>query len=191
MQPAGLPQGPGPQQSWCRHGRPGRMAVRSDSLKRAKIALIHTQIPHHMNTISLRKWLGRSTTLIGLLALSHAAFAAAPVVRTVPWVATQPLIPHDTWSGKTITLKGTCNVQNGIPSGTTYTYMWDFGDGSPIATGSVVNKYAIETTHAYTGASNLVFTVLVGIGVGGMLSAKLAAEMTGTGCCQRPARSRR
>ena len=36
-----------------------------------------------------------------------AAMAAPPVVKTVPWVANIPLIPHDTWSGKSIRLKGT------------------------------------------------------------------------------------
>lgn len=102
--------------------------------------------------------MGRSTFLISLFVLSHAVIAAPPVVRTVPWVATQPLIPHDTWSGETITLKGTCNVQNGTPAGTTYTYVWDFGDGSPVATGTVANKYVIEAKHAYTGASKLVYT---------------------------------
>ena len=111
-----------------------------------------------MNKSSLMKWAGRTTSLISLMVLSHAAFAAAPVVRTVPWVASQPLIPHDTWSAKTITLKGTCNVLNGTPAGTTYSYIWDFGDGSPVATGTVTNKYVIQATHAYTGASNLVFT---------------------------------
>ena len=39
-----------------------------------------------------------------------AAMAAPPVVKTVPWVANNPLIPHDTWSGKSIRLKGTSSM---------------------------------------------------------------------------------
>lgn len=86
----------------------------------------------------------------GMASVSH---AAPPVVKTVPWVANNPLIPHDTWSGKTITLKGTSSVQ-----GATIQYAWDFGDGSPVATGSVGNMYAIEATHAYTGPAGTVYT---------------------------------
>jgi len=82
-----------------------------------------------------------------------AAVAQAPVVKTVPWVASNPLIPHDTWSGKQITLKGTANVQ-----GANIQYTWDFGDGSPVATGIVTNQYVIQATHTYTGAAGTVFT---------------------------------
>jgi len=81
------------------------------------------------------------------------AVAAPPVVKTVPWVATNPLIPHDTWSGKTITLKGTADMQ-----GANIQYSWDFGDGSPPAVGSVTNKNVIEATHVYTGGAGDVFT---------------------------------
>jgi PKD repeat protein len=92
---------------------------------------------------------------LGLLAVlaPGLAQAASPVVKTVPWVATNPLIPHDTYSGKTITLKGTCDSQ-----GANFSYSWDFGDGSAPATGTVSNKFAIEATHAYTGAVGTVFT---------------------------------
>ena len=51
-------------------------------------------------------------------------------VKTVPWVPTNPLIPHDTWMGKQVTLKGTANVSSG-------TWTWDFGDGSAVATGPI------------------------------------------------------
>jgi hypothetical protein len=94
--------------------------------------------------------------IIGLLVVSTIAQAAPPVVKTVPWVSSNPLIPHDTWSGKTITLKGTSDVY-----GANIKYTWDFGDGSPVATGTVGavgDKYAIQATHAYTGSAGLVFT---------------------------------
>jgi hypothetical protein len=86
------------------------------------------------------------------------------VVKTVPWVATNALIPHDTWSGKPITLKGTADVQ-----GATIQYTWDFGDGSAPATGTVTNMYAIEAVHTYAGAAGTIFT------------ARLTVEDTSTG----------
>ena len=88
-----------------------------------------------------------------LSGMGGVCFAAAPVVKTVPWVATNPLIPHDTYTGKTITLKGTADIQ-----GAGIQYSWDFGDGSPVATGTVSNKYAIQATHTYTGTTGTVYT---------------------------------
>lgn len=112
------------------------------------------------------------TFVAGAIALAMAAlgvvsvpaYAAPPVVKTVPWVATNPLIPHSTYSGKSIRLKGTADVQ-----GTNIQYTWDFGDGSPVASGIVSNRYAIEASHAYTGASGTVFT------------ARLTVQHTSTG----------
>jgi hypothetical protein len=106
-----------------------------------------------MKTRNVEKWIRRSSLLVSLLAFSLPALGVPPVVRTIPWVANQPLIPHDTWSGKLVTVKGTCNVQ-GAPN----QYFWDFGDGSPVATGTVGNQYVIEAKHAYTGPVGLVFT---------------------------------
>jgi hypothetical protein len=81
-----------------------------------------------------------------------AAAWAAPVVKTVLWVASNPLIPHDTWSGKSISLKGACEQCAG------FDYSWDFGDGSAPATGTVSNQYVIEATHTYTGVTGATFT---------------------------------
>ena len=102
--------------------------------------------------------------LLGMTLLPGTSGAALPVVKTVPWVATNPLIPHDTWSGKSIRLKGTCDSQ-----GAAFQWTWDFGDGSPVATGTVTNKYVIEATHAYTGSAGTVFT------------SRLTVQNTGTG----------
>ena len=74
-------------------------------------------------------------------------------VKTVPWVASNPLIPHDTWSGATITLKGTADQQGGND-----VYTWDFGDGSQVATGTVGNMYVIEAQHVYNGTPGTIFT---------------------------------
>jgi hypothetical protein len=101
-------------------------------------------------------WRVLSLTLaLGLLAalMPQVAQADPPVVKTVPWVATNPLIAHDTYNGKTVTLKGTCDSE-----GANFQYSWDFGDGSPPATGIVSNKYVIEATHAYIGIPGQIFT---------------------------------
>ena len=83
-----------------------------------------------------------------------AAYGAGVItVKTVPWVASNPLIPHDTWSGATITLKGTADQ-----SGGNVIYTWDFGDGSQLATGSVGDPYAIEALHVYNGTIGTIFT---------------------------------
>ncbi|WP_284614762.1 PKD domain-containing protein [Aquabacterium humicola] len=81
------------------------------------------------------------------------AHAAAPVVKTVPWVASNPLIPHTTFPGKSIRLKGTSDL-----AGAGIQYSWDFGDGSPAATGTVANGYAIEAAHSYAGLPGTVWT---------------------------------
>lgn len=99
------------------------------------------------------RWLGSIACAMLFLGVTGAALAAPPVVKTVPWVATNPLIPHDTWSGKTITLKGTADMQ-----GANIQYSWDFGDGSPPAVGPVTNMNVIEATHIYTGSDGDVFT---------------------------------
>ena len=96
---------------------------------------------------------GTAALLAACALTAGPALAAQPVVKVVPWVASNPLIPHDTWSGKSVRLKGTVNLQ-----GATIQYIWDFGDGSPVATGIVSNMYAVEASHAYTGSVGTVFT---------------------------------
>jgi hypothetical protein len=99
-------------------------------------------------------WKGEWTLGVICIALSQCIAAAAPpVVKTVPWVASNPLIPHTTYNAKVVTLKGTCDQQ-----GAELQYIWDFGDGSAVATGTVGNKYVIEAKHAYTGADGQIFT---------------------------------
>jgi hypothetical protein len=96
--------------------------------------------------------------------------ASAPpvVVKTVPWYAPKPVVPHDTWSGRTVTLKGTADVE-----GAGVTFSWDPGDGSSPVTGTVdgiiTNRFAIEAQHVYTG------------GPGDVFIATLTVTDTGTG----------
>ncbi len=84
------------------------------------------------------------------------ALAVQPVVKTVPWVPTNPLIPHDAISGQATTLKGTANVQ-----GANFEATWDFGDGSPVATATVTNQYVISAVHTYVGSIGDVFTAVL------------------------------
>ncbi len=95
-----------------------------------------------------------SAMAILLVALFLASSAVAqPIVKTVPAVPTNPLVPHDTWSGNAITLKGTVNSPC---SGCTYA--WDPGDGTPAITGSVSDPYDVEAVYTYTGSPGQVFT---------------------------------
>lgn len=82
---------------------------------------------------------------------SNVAQAAGgpPSVVCVPASALNPAVPHDTWSGLEISLKGTAHDPDG--DHTLATYVWDFGDGSPVETGTVTDPYAIEARHTYVG----------------------------------------
>ena len=90
-----------------------------------------------------------------LVASGGTVSAAPPIVRTVPWVAFNPLIPHTTWSGKAVSLKGTCDVPTPLSN---FEYYWDFGDGSTTAFTTVTDKYNLGVTHTYVGADDTVFT---------------------------------
>ena len=73
-----------------------------------------------------------------------------PSVVCVPASALNPIVPHDTWSGLEITLKCTAHDPDG--DHTLNTYEWDYGDGSPLTTGTVTDPYAIESRHTYVGS---------------------------------------
>lgn len=108
---------------------------------------------HYLDKTKILALFGMLSLVVGSALLWPAAASAAnPVVKTVPAVATNPLIPHDTWSGKSITLKGTSDSQ-----GLNFQWTWDFGDGET-ATGTIADKYVIEARHIYTGDVGQVFT---------------------------------
>jgi len=77
------------------------------------------------------------------------AQAAPPKVVCVPWYPENLAVPHDTWNGNEITLKGTAHDPDGDAE--LDTYVWDFGDGSPVVSGIVANPYVIEAKHTYIG----------------------------------------
>ena len=81
----------------------------------------------------------------GLLCFASIA-AAAPKAICVPWQPSNPSIPHYTYNGAEITLKGIARNLTG-----TATYEWDLGDGSPMVSGALVNPYNLGVKHIYLG----------------------------------------
>ena len=69
-----------------------------------------------------------------------------PNVITVPWVARDPIIPHETYDGKSIRLKGI--VRDASPA----TFQWDFGDGTSSAVMNVTNPFDLSVAHTYPAA---------------------------------------
>lgn len=66
-------------------------------------------------------------------------------VIPVPWVATAPLVPHDTYNGKQITFKAIARGGNG-----SYFYEWDFeGDGVYDFSATTDNRYDLSALHTY------------------------------------------
>lgn len=86
-------------------------------------------------------------------ALSLPAHATLPVVKTVPWVAGQPLIAHTTYAGKAVRLKGTTDQQ-----GAAIQAQWDFGDGTVSVPQTVSDGHALEAIHTYSGPVGQVWT---------------------------------
>ncbi|MCB1849724.1 MAG: PKD domain-containing protein [Gammaproteobacteria bacterium] len=68
---------------------------------------------------------------------------APPDVITVPWVAHDPITPHETYNGKQIHLKGIVRDLDAE------TFQWDFGDGTSSAVMTVSDSYDLSVTHTY------------------------------------------
>ncbi|MBL9127229.1 MAG: PKD domain-containing protein [Verrucomicrobiales bacterium] len=102
----------------------------------------------------MKRGFGSMAWRLGIVALlTTTTWGAVPVVKTVPWVAGNALIPHTTYAGRSVTMKGTCDR-----SGGNLQWTWDFGDGSPLASGAITDAYVIQATHAYTGPVGTVYT---------------------------------
>jgi hypothetical protein len=114
--------------------------------------------------ISRRIWV-----LFALAAIvSVPAMATTPIVYTVPWDPSSPSTPHDTYAGATVSMGAT--VPNIYLSPDSYTYQWNYGDGTPLGpvtalpTGSLYSSpgpYNIGTTHVYAGAVGTIWTATV------------------------------
>ena len=97
----------------------------------------------------MRKLLSVTLLFFALFFFAVSAQADPPKVVCVPFDANVITVPHDTWSGLEVTVKGTAHDPDG--DATLATYEWNFGDGSPVETGAVTNPYVIEARHTYTG----------------------------------------
>ena len=77
--------------------------------------------------------------------LAHSASLAQLRVLTVPFVASNPAIPHDTYNGVPTTFKAI--ARNGTGN---YDYAWDFnGDGVYDYFNSTTNSYDLSATYSY------------------------------------------
>lgn len=100
--------------------------------------------------ISSRARLARIVVVAGLafafFAIAKASVAHAQLrVIPVPWVATDPTIPHQAYNGHATTFKAIARGGNG-----TYQVEWDFeGDGTYDFTASRTNRYDLSTTFPY------------------------------------------
>jgi hypothetical protein len=92
-------------------------------------------------------------------AIATQAHAVQPEVKTVPWVANNPLIPHDAFAGEAHTFKGTVSPTDAA-SVANFEFSWDFGDGSATAFAAVTNAYVVEASHTYAAgtATGTIFT---------------------------------
>jgi hypothetical protein len=72
------------------------------------------------------------------------AQAVPPKAICVPWQPSNLSIPHYTYNGAEITLKG-------IARGDATEYRWDFGDGAGTAWTSISNPYNLGVKHVYNG----------------------------------------
>lgn len=100
-----------------------------------------------------RKLSGKVFCFLAVFAagLIAAPFANAQKVYTVPWDPTNLAAPHTAYPGATIVLGAIVNIGT---STDTFTYSWNFGDGTaatPAAT--VTNPNDISATHIYNGGS--------------------------------------
>ncbi len=88
--------------------------------------------------------------VVGVL-MSTPAAQAGPEAICVPWEPSEPGIPHFTYSGAQITLKG-------IARGGATEYWWDFGDGGSTSWIAVADSYNLGVTHTYTGSVGQLFS---------------------------------
>ena len=87
--------------------------------------------------------------------------AQAPQANTVPFVASNPSLAHNSWSGNPLTLKGT--LTSPLFGTDTFTYDWNPGDGTPHCTGTVTNQYNVSCPHTYSGTVGQSFTAVLTI----------------------------
>jgi hypothetical protein len=83
---------------------------------------------------------------------------------TVPWVPSSPSVPHSTYTGASVTLKGIARY------GGTW-FKWDYGDGSTaMAWTAIGNAYDLSVSHVYTGSVGRIFAATLSVGSGGTIA---------------------
>jgi hypothetical protein len=70
----------------------------------------------------------------------------------VPWVPTNVALPHYTYTGRSITIKGIARY-----AGAGAQYRWDFGDGTSTSYAAIGDPYNLGVAHTYTGNVNQLF----------------------------------
>ncbi|RRS34687.1 MAG: hypothetical protein OI74_04590 [Gammaproteobacteria bacterium (ex Lamellibrachia satsuma)] len=76
----------------------------------------------------------------------HVAPNLPPNVITVPWVAQDPIAPHEIYNGKTIRVKGIVRDADAM------TFQWDFGDGTSSAVTTITDAHDLSMSHTYPDA---------------------------------------
>ena len=109
--------------------------------------------------------------LLTIILILGSIFAGIPLVAAsdglevvcVPWRGDESL-PHPTYNGKEITLKGTVRYEGEV------SWEWDFGDGS-IETGTAFATddypFPISARHTYTGAVGTIYVAKLTVTAGG------------------------
>ncbi len=95
-------------------------------------------------------------TLCIVSVVPREALAQSMQAITVPWIPTNPNIPHVTYNGRTIHLKGI------VRGGTPVSYKWSYGDPTDNGPGAmqwtaISDPYNLGQTHAYSGMVNQLF----------------------------------
>jgi hypothetical protein len=97
---------------------------------------------------ALKTW-ARFTALLAVVAVALSASARAQQVLTVPWDPATPAAPHTAYPGANIVLGA---VFINPVSGHSYTYSWNYGDGSAVSgTTAISNFNDISSKHTYPG----------------------------------------
>jgi hypothetical protein len=99
--------------------------------------------------------IGISMAAFAAMFLTQAAFGAVTVL-TVPWVPASPTTPHTTYAQSSTTeakIVLGATVPSAVGSSDSFTYQWNFGDGTSSAVTALTNPYDISTTHQYPASA--------------------------------------
>jgi len=95
--------------------------------------------------------------VVSIFAFSTIAWAGVSKVLCVPWQG-NPNLPHTAINGESV---GLYAVIYGDATGGSYSYTWDFMDGTPVETATITvpagGIYNLSTTHAFSGNANETF----------------------------------